>query len=54
MTPIKQLVMRWQLAHPDRNQEQCEAWLTTEAEAEVMELVNKSKKPKQKKKQKPA
>lgn len=54
MTPVSQLVVRWQLAHPDRSVEQCEAWLTTEAAGEVADLVDKFRKPVQKKKQKPA
>ncbi len=51
MQYVTLLVLRWQLAHPDRNKEQCQAWLGTEAAGEVQDLVDKFKKPKPKKKQ---
>lgn len=51
MGHVTQLVVRWQLAHPERNKEQCEAWLMTDAAGDVQELVDRFKKPQPKKKQ---
>lgn len=51
---VTQLVVRWQLANPERSAEQCEAWLTTDGAGEVAELVERYRKPAPKKKQKAA
>lgn len=47
---IQAFVLKWQLLHPEGNQEQCEAYLRGDAEAEIMALVDKFKRPTGKKK----
>lgn len=49
---ITPLVVRWQLTHPDGNKAQCGAFLTGDGEAEVLELVERHRRPVKKPKQK--